>query len=1084
VEGVAKVGETLTAKVTPDKATVNYQWMRSDSENEGYAPIEGATEKTYELVAADVGKYIKVRATGTGDYRGTVESEPMGPVVETATFKPVDSIGIHDGKVYEGYKLMAGEDQIDLVASNIESMTVLEPGATEPKTLTVGDDSDPLLWFNVQKATGDYKYTVKTKVGKVYEATIEWTAPASVDAEATGAEGEHDGNYYVEYKLGELDLSSFTKMYQIKPNGEVSELTANTDSNLWFKTNGQVEGSHVFLVKQGETWYTATITYPTEVETATFKPVDSIGIHDGKVYEGYKLMAGEDQIDLVASNIESMTVLEPGATEPKTLTVGDDSDPLLWFNVQKATGDYKYTVVTKAGVTYVATLNWTAPAEVDAVKTGDPAYNQERENWYQLYTVEVDVDPEDSKVYQIKPDGEISELTVLADADNHLNIWFRLYGKDGEQQEGEHIFLIKKGDTWSKAVIDYGLVEVTRADGDVTQDAGKTGGTELSYNFVADGKKLTIDANNTKLPYYETDGSTPPRTANWVGVAIPVPADVDTSEVTATINGVACTDLFFADGKYMEYIDVKDADLTDGAATYEWVISWGAGYADETITIELINVAGLEAPEEEPVEVVRADGDVTQDTGKTGGTELSYNFVADGKKLTIDANNTKLPYYEADGSTPPRTANWVGVAIPVPADVDTSEVTATINGVACTDLFFADGKYMEYIDVKDADLTEGAATYEWIINWGSGYKAETITIELINVAGLEAPEEEPGPTPEEAKAAFMAALADAVENIDVATVGIVNDDITVTFNQPEVADEAFVREVQQVAEQIFASLVEGIDSGRIFFDEDEVGIDLKDTNATEIAAALLDGRLEAALEFLTGEKPLEIDYTANITVLAYSGASIVILRLVALFSVFARSLILFIYVRLNYTYINYKETPNNEALNKRWDALYLQVLGAVHTGAPVIIATIFTSLQMVSVYSIFNMVVAGISGIVGIFTSGLSASFGDVIVRNQQTVLQKAYQEFELMFYALISWAFSCTMVLIMPFIKLYTAGITDVNYNIPLIGFLFTLNGLFYSLKTPQGMLVISAGLYRETRWQVTIQGLIAVVSGVIFCS
>ncbi len=104
--------------------------------------------------------------------------------------------------------------------------------------------------------------------------------------------------------------------------------------------------------------------------------------------------------------------------------------------------------------------------------------------------------------------------------------------------------------------------------------------------------------------------------------------------------------------------------------------------------------------------------------------------------------------------------------------------------------------------------------------------------------------------------------------------------------------------------------------------------------------------------------------TVIIAVLAYSGASIVILRLVALFSVFARSFILYIYIRLNYTYIDYKETPNNEALNKRWDALYLQILGAVHTGAPVIIATIFTSLQVVSVYSIFNMVVSGISGIV------------------------------------------------------------------------------------------------------------------------
>ena len=222
--------------------------------------------------------------------------------------------------------------------------------------------------------------------------------------------------------------------------------------------------------------------------------------------------------------------------------------------------------------------------------------------------------------------------------------------------------------------------------------------------------------------------------------------------------------------------------------------------------------------------------------------------------------------------------------------------------------------------------------------------------------------------------------------------------------------------------------------------------------------------------------------TAIIAILAYSGSSIVVLRLVALLSVFVRSLILYIYIRYRYTYINYRETPNNEALNKRWDALYLQILGAVHTGAPVIIATIFTSLKMVSVYSIFNMVVAGISGLVGIFTSGLSASFGNVIARNEQAVLQKAYQEFELMFYALISWAFSCTMVLIMPFIRLYTAGITDVNYNVPMIGFLFTLNGLFYSLKTPQGMLVISAGLYRETRWQVTIQGLIAVVGGVIF--
>jgi hypothetical protein len=85
---VAKVGETLTAKVTPSGATVNYQWMRADN-GETWDDIADATNKTYELVADDVGNYIKVKATGTGNYKGTVESEPVGPVESTWAKTPV-----------------------------------------------------------------------------------------------------------------------------------------------------------------------------------------------------------------------------------------------------------------------------------------------------------------------------------------------------------------------------------------------------------------------------------------------------------------------------------------------------------------------------------------------------------------------------------------------------------------------------------------------------------------------------------------------------------------------------------------------------------------------------------------------------------------------------------------------------------------------------------------------------------------------------------------------------------------------------------------------------------------------------------
>lgn len=217
-----------------------------------------------------------------------------------------------------------------------------------------------------------------------------------------------------------------------------------------------------------------------------------------------------------------------------------------------------------------------------------------------------------------------------------------------------------------------------------------------------------------------------------------------------------------------------------------------------------------------------------------------------------------------------------------------------------------------------------------------------------------------------------------------------------------------------------------------------------------------------------------------IVVLSYMRVNIVIVYAVALTAFFARTVILAIYVRRNYKYVNYKERPNKQALDKRWDALFLQVLQTVQSGAPAVLATIFTSLKTVSVFTVYNMVVTGINGVLSIFISGLPASFGDVLARNEVKTMQKAYKDFEFSYMSLITIVYAVSFIMIMPFVRLYTVGINDANYNVPLLGFLFVLNGLLYNMKTPQGMLVISAGLYKETRMQTTIQAVILVAGGI----
>jgi hypothetical protein len=77
IDGTPQVDQRLTAGVlTPSGATVTYQWQRADSAGGTYTSISGATSRTYRLGSNDEGHYVRVVATGTDNYSGTVASAP------------------------------------------------------------------------------------------------------------------------------------------------------------------------------------------------------------------------------------------------------------------------------------------------------------------------------------------------------------------------------------------------------------------------------------------------------------------------------------------------------------------------------------------------------------------------------------------------------------------------------------------------------------------------------------------------------------------------------------------------------------------------------------------------------------------------------------------------------------------------------------------------------------------------------------------------------------------------------------------------------------------------------------------------
>lgn len=221
--------------------------------------------------------------------------------------------------------------------------------------------------------------------------------------------------------------------------------------------------------------------------------------------------------------------------------------------------------------------------------------------------------------------------------------------------------------------------------------------------------------------------------------------------------------------------------------------------------------------------------------------------------------------------------------------------------------------------------------------------------------------------------------------------------------------------------------------------------------------------------------------TLIVAILACFYVDIVIVRFVALISVLTRSFILNLYLKKYYKYLNLKKHYVDIKLDKWWDATLQQLLNIIQTGGPIILATIFTDLKTVSIFAIFNLVVNGVNSILSVCRSGVYTSFGNIIAKNESNVLKKVYNEFELSYYIMIAIVYSVAFVMIMPFIKIYTQDIADINYIIPSVGLLMLLNGLTLNLRTPQNTMVLAAGWYKETQKPNILQNVILILFGSI---
>lgn len=217
-----------------------------------------------------------------------------------------------------------------------------------------------------------------------------------------------------------------------------------------------------------------------------------------------------------------------------------------------------------------------------------------------------------------------------------------------------------------------------------------------------------------------------------------------------------------------------------------------------------------------------------------------------------------------------------------------------------------------------------------------------------------------------------------------------------------------------------------------------------------------------------------------IIILIKSGMTIQSVKIASAIIFLIRPIIQNIYVKKKYN-ISLKDADKNYKLEQKWDGLAQHVAAIVHNNTDVTILTIFSTMANVSVYMVYYMIVSGVKRIVEALTGGISATFGDMLARDEKENLNITFKAYETFYHTITTVIFICTLILIVPFIEVYTNGITDVNYIRPVFACLIVLAEFMHSIRLPYSSLILAAGHFKETKKGAWIESIINIVLSVI---
>lgn len=215
-------------------------------------------------------------------------------------------------------------------------------------------------------------------------------------------------------------------------------------------------------------------------------------------------------------------------------------------------------------------------------------------------------------------------------------------------------------------------------------------------------------------------------------------------------------------------------------------------------------------------------------------------------------------------------------------------------------------------------------------------------------------------------------------------------------------------------------------------------------------------------------------------ILLLLGCDIIVLQLMYFIFSLLQMIYIMKYIKKNYKWLDLSVTPNYDAISQKNSVLIHQISGLIFQNTDVLILTVACGLKVVSVYSMYVMLFGMIGTTISTINSGVSFAMGQAYNTDKKkfNILYNAFETYNM---SLTFSLYCVATIFIIPFLKLYTAGVTDVNYFDKLLPYLFVATYLLSNGRSAAQRVIEYAGHFKLTQDRSIIESVINVIVSLV---